>query len=316
MELAIRYTDYNTLVKICYSYEYPKNMIELNLLMNKYSQKQQNPLNPAAIGLEGGESFNLFVFKYLQDSGKMHLLLSDDIDPSHKDSLFQFLKTSPRYSWINSIRFNDFHGATDAIYFEAMNEKDSIQRRKNLLSLHKLSVLASEPSGELTLVHQIKNAQNQFLVDYQLSHFPSDTIPKDPAAFISKIFASPIFSNFSLHVRTPFSFSRPSFLPSSLSSSPSFLPSSLSPSLFPFFFSFLSVLLVPPSFFPLLSSSLSFFLLFLCFVPLPSPFVPILLLSFAMLGLPFFLVNEEFNAQRTKKNLAFPPSTSFRLFVF
>src|SRR3990167_1327351 len=207
----------------------------------------------------------------------MHLLLSDDIDPSHKDSLFQFLKTSPRYSWINSIRFNDFHGATDAIYFEAMNEKDSIQRRKNLLSLHKLSVLASEPSGELTLVHQIKNAQNQFLVDYQLSHFPSDTIPKDPAAFISKIFASPIFSNFSLHVRTPFSFPLPSFLPSSLSSSPSFLSSSLSPS------SPSSLSLSPSSLSFLLPSPSSFYSCASSLFPLPSfpfSFFPLPCLAF------------------------------------
>ena len=167
-DLAEKYSDFNTITRICDNEKFPQNIIQLNPYLQKYADTE----------------FPAFVYKYFCDNGRYNELLSDYLQPvvttNSVDTLSEFLVPHPKYSWIQSIRTGAWGSASTALLQEAFVETDSVSRRSVLLGLSKLANLASNAHPDYTIDHA------RYLNDYQQIKDPSNPIPQDPNSFIDK----------------------------------------------------------------------------------------------------------------------------------
>ncbi|XP_077996932.1 nuclear pore complex protein Nup133-like isoform X2 [Glandiceps talaboti] len=129
--LAEKYCDFNILVKLC---EDTNNQERLQRYMNQFADK----------------GFTDFVFKWYLDEGKRGKLLSQPLPANQQSALSEFLDSHDHLSWLHDIQMNAFEKAHDTLKRLAYKETGSFSKKKTLLSLSKLSALASDevtPAG-------------------------------------------------------------------------------------------------------------------------------------------------------------------------
>ncbi|XP_071963229.1 nuclear pore complex protein Nup133-like [Antedon mediterranea] len=125
--LAEKFCDFRILVRLC---EATNDNSKLQKYMNKF----------------GNKGFSEFVFKYYMDQGKRGKLLSHSF--GHQQELADFLQSHDNLSWLHHINTNDYTQAHETLWRISQEEVNSLSKKKTLLSLSKLSMLASDDPVE------------------------------------------------------------------------------------------------------------------------------------------------------------------------
>lgn len=86
-------------------------------------------------------SFELEYFKWCYSRGCIEKLLEQP--PSLDEKLKEFLEPHTRLSWLHSIKMNDFRGCSQTTAALAIEETEDVAQKKILLSIQKLSLLAT-----------------------------------------------------------------------------------------------------------------------------------------------------------------------------
>jgi len=127
--LAEKFEDFEMLMRIC---DATDNQDRLQRYRNLYADK----------------GFSQFVFEWYMKEGKRGHLLSQPV--SQGEELSDFLNAdNTRYlSWLHEINRGNYIGAHTALSNLAFSEKNFLSKKKTLLSLSKLSALASYESDD------------------------------------------------------------------------------------------------------------------------------------------------------------------------
>eukprot|EP01117_Protostelium_nocturnum_P012498 TRINITY_DN4609_c0_g1_i2.p1 TRINITY_DN4609_c0_g1~~TRINITY_DN4609_c0_g1_i2.p1 ORF type:complete len:1061 (+),score=448.35 TRINITY_DN4609_c0_g1_i2:109-3291(+) len=124
--------------------------------------------------------FDEVLFKNYMDKGNYVKLLNqpDRFD----DELAQFLAGYPSYSWLHDIKTKDFDRASKTLHNNAAAELKIIKRKRTLLSLSKLSCLASSHEEAKETIE--KNQCLLYLLDVQEKELKDFTSPLSPEEVI------------------------------------------------------------------------------------------------------------------------------------
>ncbi|XP_006811533.1 nuclear pore complex protein Nup133-like [Saccoglossus kowalevskii] len=147
--LAEKYCDFNILVKLC---EETDNQERLQRYMNQFAEK----------------GFTDFVFKWYLDEGKRGKLLSQPLPRNQQAALGQFLDSHDHLSWLHDIQMNSYSKAHDTLKRLAFKETEQFSRKKTLISLSKLSALASD---------EVQEDEIQDLIDEQILLAHQEALP-------------------------------------------------------------------------------------------------------------------------------------------
>nr|XP_022913982.1 nuclear pore complex protein Nup133 [Onthophagus taurus] len=162
--LAEKYLDFETMVTIC---ERTKNERRLDDYIDRFTD----------------EGFPQFLLTwYVQENKQAELInkCKSLRDGKHSKVLSNFLTDHPSLSWIQLINNEDFSKAGDVLQHLAMQENESLLRQKTMLSLSKLSKLASTNDFEDSVMN-INSALElielqEGIPDYVLQQFGYDTL--------------------------------------------------------------------------------------------------------------------------------------------
>ncbi|XP_033106375.1 nuclear pore complex protein Nup133-like [Anneissia japonica] len=121
--LAEKFCDFGILVRLC---EATNDNARLQRYMNQFADR----------------GFSEFLFKYYMDEGKRGKLLSHSF--GRQQELANFLESHDNLSWLHHIHTNDYTQAHETLWRIGQEEVNSLSKKKTLLSLSKLSMLASE----------------------------------------------------------------------------------------------------------------------------------------------------------------------------
>ncbi|XP_068451700.1 nuclear pore complex protein Nup133 [Clinocottus analis] len=163
--LAEKYCDFDILVQMC---EQTDNQSRLQQYMSKFAD----------------QNFADFLFRWYMEKGKRGKLLSQPA--AQHQQLASFLQSHQHLSWLHHIHVHDYCSANRTLYSQANMETRYFVKKKTLLALSKLTLLASDlPEDELNkqvddiveqerfLLHQ-ETLPRQLLEDKQLN---PDTMP-------------------------------------------------------------------------------------------------------------------------------------------
>lgn len=128
--LAEKYCDFDILVQMC---EQTDNQSRLQHYMAKFAD----------------QNFADFLFRWYMEKGKRGKLLSQPA--AQHQQLASFLQAHQHLSWLHHIHVHDYHSAYRTLYNQANMETRYFVKKKTLLALSKLTVLASDlPEDALT----------------------------------------------------------------------------------------------------------------------------------------------------------------------
>ncbi|XP_034756929.1 nuclear pore complex protein Nup133 [Etheostoma cragini] len=163
--LAEKYCDFDILVQMC---EQTDNQSRLQHYMTKFAD----------------QNFADFLFRWYMEKGKRGKLLSQPA--AQHQQLASFLQSHQHLSWLHHIHVHDYQSANGTLCSQANGETRYFVKKKTLLALSKLTVLASDlPEDELNkhvddiveqerfLLHQ-ETLPRQLLEEKQLD---PDTMP-------------------------------------------------------------------------------------------------------------------------------------------
>lgn len=127
--LAEKYCDFDILVQMC---EQTDNQSRLQHYMTKFAD----------------QNFADFLFRWYMEKGKRGKLLSQPA--AQHQQLASFLQSHQHLSWLHYIHIHDYRSAHRTLYNQANMETRYFVKKKTLLALSKLTVLASDlPEDEL-----------------------------------------------------------------------------------------------------------------------------------------------------------------------
>uniref|UniRef100_A0A3B4DZX2 Nuclear pore complex protein Nup133 n=1 Tax=Pygocentrus nattereri TaxID=42514 RepID=A0A3B4DZX2_PYGNA len=121
--LAEKFCDFDILVQMC---EQTDNQSRLQHYMTKFAD----------------QNFADFLFRWYMEKGKRGKLLSQPI--AQHQQLASFLQAHQHLSWLHHIHIQDFQSAHRTLYSQANTEARYFSKKKTLLALSKLTVLASD----------------------------------------------------------------------------------------------------------------------------------------------------------------------------
>ncbi|XP_036955360.1 nuclear pore complex protein Nup133 [Acanthopagrus latus] len=127
--LAEKYCDFDILVQMC---EQTDNQSRLQHYMTKFAD----------------QNFADFLFRWYMEKGKRGKLLSQPV--AQHQQLASFLQSHQHLSWLHHIHVQDYSSAHRTLYGQANMETRYFVKKKTLLALSKLTVLASNlPEDQL-----------------------------------------------------------------------------------------------------------------------------------------------------------------------
>ncbi|KAM8773428.1 nuclear pore complex protein Nup133 [Acanthopagrus schlegelii] len=127
--LAEKYCDFDILVQMC---EQTDNQSRLQHYMTKFAD----------------QNFADFLFRWYMEKGKRGKLLSQPV--AQHQQLASFLQSHQHLSWLHHIHVQDYSSAHRTLYSQANMETRYFVKKKTLLALSKLTVLASDlPEDQL-----------------------------------------------------------------------------------------------------------------------------------------------------------------------
>ncbi|KAK5925980.1 hypothetical protein CgunFtcFv8_021588 [Champsocephalus gunnari] len=163
--LAEKYCDFDILVQMC---EQTDNQSRLQHYMSKFAD----------------QNFADFLFRWYMEKGKRGKLLSQPA--AQHQQLASFLQSHQHLSWLHHIHVHDYRSANRTLHSQADAETRYFVKKKTLLALSKLTMLASDlPEDQLNkhvddmveqerfLLHQ-ETLPRQLLEERQLN---PDTMP-------------------------------------------------------------------------------------------------------------------------------------------
>ncbi|XP_068683953.1 nuclear pore complex protein Nup133-like isoform X2 [Montipora foliosa] len=121
--LAEKYHDFGVLIELC---ESSGDQDTLQRYMNQFTQ----------------QGFSDFLFKWYMDKGERQKLMSMP-EPQHED-LARFLSSHHHLSWLHDIQTRAFNQAHETLKGLAFKENSFLGKKKSLLNLSKLALLASD----------------------------------------------------------------------------------------------------------------------------------------------------------------------------
>ncbi|KAF1394575.1 hypothetical protein PFLUV_G00002470 [Perca fluviatilis] len=121
--LAEKYCDFDILVQMC---EQTDNQSRLQHYMTKFAD----------------QNFADFLFRWYMEKGKRGKLLSQPA--AQHQQLASFLQSHQHLSWLHHIHVHDYQSANRTLYSQANGETRYFVKKKTLLALSKLTVLASD----------------------------------------------------------------------------------------------------------------------------------------------------------------------------
>ncbi|XP_029951032.1 nuclear pore complex protein Nup133 isoform X1 [Salarias fasciatus] len=128
--LAEKYCDFDILVQMC---EQTDNQSRLQHYMAKFAE----------------QNFADFLFRWYMEKGKRGKLLSQPA--TQHQQLASFLQAHQHLSWLHHIHVQDYPSAHRTLYNQANAETRYFVKKKTLLALSKLTVLASDlPEDEIS----------------------------------------------------------------------------------------------------------------------------------------------------------------------
>ena len=157
--LAEKYLEFNSLVKIC---ELTDDKEKLEHYMELFAD----------------QNFSNFVFDWHVREGKQAKLLTQNYTGNRNNQLGKYLKNHSELSWMHEIETNQYSEAVNTLKALAYNETSQVATKKNLLSIAKLAVLASDEPVEAADIElksieydlNIINAQEQLPTTVLESH--------------------------------------------------------------------------------------------------------------------------------------------------
>ncbi|XP_070776129.1 nuclear pore complex protein Nup133 [Enoplosus armatus] len=149
--LAEKYCDFDILVQMC---EQTDNQSRLQHYMTKFAD----------------QNFADFLFRWYMGKGKRGKLLSQPA--AQHQQLASFLQSHQHLSWLHHIHIHDYRSAHRTLYNQANVETRYFVKKKTLLALSKLTVLASDlPEGEI-------NKQVDDIVEQERFLLHQETLPR------------------------------------------------------------------------------------------------------------------------------------------
>ncbi|XP_030589143.1 nuclear pore complex protein Nup133 isoform X2 [Archocentrus centrarchus] len=142
--LAEKYCDFDILVQMC---EQTDNQSRLQHYMAKFAD----------------QNFADFLFRWYMEKGKRGKLLSQPA--AQHQQLASFLQAHQHLSWLHHIHIHDYQSAHRSLYNQANLETRYFVKKKTLLALSKLTVLAADlPENQLTKQVEDIVEQERFLL--------------------------------------------------------------------------------------------------------------------------------------------------------
>jgi len=154
LALAEKYEDYTLMISIC---EKEGNSEKIA----KYKETLAD------------KGFLDFLFKWYLDRGELGKLLSQGSSPQ----LEQFLSSHNDLSWLHFIGTGEYEKASEVLKRNAINERSYLARKKTMLSIGKLCLLASEERDD-NVEECLENIQNELDVVLHQETLPSSVIEK------------------------------------------------------------------------------------------------------------------------------------------
>lgn len=149
--LAEKYCDFDILVQMC---EQTDNQSRLQHYMTKFAN----------------QNFADFLFRWYMEKGKRGKLLSQPA--AQHQQLASFLQSHQHLSWLHHIHVHDYHSAHRTLHSQANMETRYFVKKKTLLALSKLTVLASDlPQDDL-------NKQVNDIVEQERFLLHQETLPR------------------------------------------------------------------------------------------------------------------------------------------
>ncbi|KAM7008916.1 nuclear pore complex protein Nup133 [Tautogolabrus adspersus] len=149
--LAEKYCDFDILVQMC---EQTDNQSRLQHYITKFAD----------------QNFADFLFRWYMEKGKRGKLLSQPA--AQHQQLASFLQSHQHLSWLHNIHVHDYSSAHRTLYSQANVETRYFVKKKTLLALSKLTVLASNlPEDEL-------NKQVEDIVEQERFLLHQETLPR------------------------------------------------------------------------------------------------------------------------------------------
>ncbi|XP_068176928.1 nuclear pore complex protein Nup133 [Antennarius striatus] len=149
--LAEKYCDFDILVQMC---EQTDNQSRLQHYMTKFAD----------------QNFSDFLFRWYMEKGKRGKLLSQPA--AQHQQLASFLQSHQHLSWLHHIHIHDYRSAHRTLYNQANMETRYFVKKKTLLALSKLTVLASDlPEDEL-------NKQVDDILEQERFLLHQETLPR------------------------------------------------------------------------------------------------------------------------------------------
>ncbi|XP_073350966.1 nuclear pore complex protein Nup133 [Pagrus major] len=149
--LAEKYCDFDILVQMC---EQTDNQSRLQHYMTKFAD----------------QNFADFLFRWYMEKGKRGKLLSQPV--AQHQQLASFLQSHQHLSWLHHIHVHDYSSAHRTLYSQANVETRYFVKKKTLLALSKLTVLASDlPEDQL-------NKQVDDIVEQERFLLHQETLPR------------------------------------------------------------------------------------------------------------------------------------------
>ncbi|XP_070712502.1 nuclear pore complex protein Nup133 [Pempheris klunzingeri] len=149
--LAEKYCDFDVLVQMC---EQTDNQSRLQHYMTKFAD----------------QNFADFLFRWYMEKGKRGKLLSQPA--TQHQQLASFLQSHQHLSWLHHIHVHDYRSAHRTLYSQANMETRYFVKKKTLLALSKLTVLASDlPEDEF-------NKQVDEIVEQERFLLHQETLPR------------------------------------------------------------------------------------------------------------------------------------------
>ncbi|XP_060905135.1 nuclear pore complex protein Nup133 [Labrus mixtus] len=149
--LAEKYCDFDILVQMC---EQTDNQNRLQHYITKFAD----------------QNFADFLFRWYMEKGKRGKLLSQPA--AQHQQLASFLQSHQHLSWLHHIHVHDYSSAHRTLYSQANMETRYFVKKKTLLALSKLTVLASNlPEDEL-------NKQVEDIVEQERFLLHQETLPR------------------------------------------------------------------------------------------------------------------------------------------
>ncbi|XP_075993040.1 nuclear pore complex protein Nup133 [Genypterus blacodes] len=149
--LAEKFCDFDILVQMC---EQTDNQSRMQHYMTKFAD----------------QNFADFVFRWYMEKGKRGKLLSQPA--AQHQQLASFLQAHQHLSWLHNIHVHNFQSAHRTLYDQANAETRYFVKKKTLLALSKLTVLASDmPEDDL-------NKQVNDIVEQERFLLHQETLPR------------------------------------------------------------------------------------------------------------------------------------------